>query len=117
MYDKHTLNIDIGECIKQARIDAGFTQQQLAELIGRSSPNLSAVERGAVGISNYALLRICDVLCVTTDAILLGINEASDISRIIKRLEHISPENLILVEDIINTLLKVVAANSASQNQ
>lgn len=116
MYDKHALNIAIGERIKHARTAAGYTQQQLAELIDMSPPNLSAVERGAVGISHSALLRICEALCVTTDTILRGTNEISDISHVVMRLGNISSENRRIIEEIINSSLKLIAVNNTSRN-
>ena len=111
MYEKHTLNRAIGERIKKARVEAGYTQQRLADLVGMSSQNLSAVERGAVGISFYMLLSICNTLSITTDSILCGTSHNSDVSRIVARLELLSPENLEIIEKLFYAAMELIASN------
>ena len=117
MYDKQALNRTIGERIKLARIEAGYTQQRLADLVGMSSQNLSAVERGVVGVSFPMLLSLCDALAVTTDSLLRGTIERSDVSRIVTRLETLSPENLDLIERLFNTAFELISINQAQHSQ
>lgn len=69
MKPKKAIHVEIGEDIKRAREQAGFIQERFAEMIGLGPKSLSAIERGASGISLSALRRspaqykvACDVM-------------------------------------------------------
>ena len=66
------LNIQIGERCRQARDASGYTQEQLAERINVSTQFLSDAERGITGMSVSTIIKLCTVLAVSTDFILLG---------------------------------------------
>lgn len=51
MKEKKEFNIEIGGRVKRAREASGLTQDRFAELIGMGTKNISAIERGTVGIS------------------------------------------------------------------
>lgn len=70
MKEKKDINIEIGNRIKKAREAAGLTQDRFAELIGMGTKNVSAIERGAVGVSLSSLQKICQVLSISGDDIL-----------------------------------------------
>ena len=52
----------IGKRIKLARIKADITQEQLAEILGVTTPYVSRLERGAKSINLKRLIEIADVL-------------------------------------------------------
>lgn len=52
----------IGKRIKLARIEADITQEQLAEILGVTTPYISRLERGAKSINLKRLMEIADVL-------------------------------------------------------
>ena len=72
MREKKDINIEIGGNIQVAREQAGYTQDTLSEMLGMTPNHLSAIERGASGISLEALQRLCRLLGVSSDRISLG---------------------------------------------
>ena len=62
MREKKDINIEIGGNIQVAREQAGYTQDTLSEMLGMTPNHLSAIERGASGISLEALQRLCRLL-------------------------------------------------------
>lgn len=65
-------NIEIGGRIRSAREDLGMTRDEFAEAVGISSQFASDLERGRMGASVETICRICQVLGITTDQLLLG---------------------------------------------
>ena len=55
----------LGNNIRTARVQSGFTQTNLAERIGRSIASVSKYERGDCAIDSYTLCSIAEVLKVT----------------------------------------------------
>lgn len=111
MADKKEINIVIGANIKKARERAGMTQEQLSECIGMGVKNLSAVERGSVGISLTSLKKVCSILHVSSDELIFGNQELNDISAMCSRLERLTPAQFGIVEDV---LLKIMDAFTIS---
>lgn len=60
----------IGNKMLELRKKAGFTQAELAEKAGLSDRTYADIERGNVNMRIETLLRICDALHITPDAIL-----------------------------------------------
>lgn len=108
MQEKKELNIEIGARIKTEREKAGLTQERFSELIGLGPKSVSAFERGTVGISFSTLKKICQVLSVSSDAILFGQSQKNqnDLSELISRLERLSPRQYAITEEILFKLLE-----------
>jgi len=70
--DRKTLRV-IGQNVQKARVEAGLTQECLAELIGVHWKTLSGVERGLfpIGVAHFA--SITQHLKVSADQLLKGI--------------------------------------------
>ena len=103
------LNIQIGERCRQARDAAGYTQEQLAELIDVSTQFLSDAERGVTGMSVSTIIKLCTVLSVSTDFILLGQNSENNLDNalsIYSRIKHLSPQKQTLIEEMTNLMIK-----------
>ena len=109
MADRKLENIQIGLRVKQAREAAGLTQERLSELLDVTAQYLSSVERGAVGLSVPVLIRLCSVLLVSSDYILMGETEYSDVTSISARLSRLPPEHVNNVEDILNRYMEGIA--------
>lgn len=105
--DKKEINYEIGMRVKIARERAGYTQERFAEKIDRSVQYISDLERGKTGPSIQTLIRICDVLCVTTDFLILGketkVQSNNDILEIPITL---TDEERKILNDGINVLLR-----------
>lgn len=112
MQEKKKLNIEIGNRIKQARENAGLTQDRFSELIGMGTKSISAVERGTVGISLSALKKICRVLSVSSDELLFGSKSENSAQELAARLERLTPEQFEITNDILNKLLEAFALSN-----
>lgn len=106
MQTKKDIDTLVGQNIKREREKAGYTQERFSELIGIGPKSLSAIERGTVGISLSLLLRITNLLGISTDCILLPTQDKNDIEDLSERMRHLSPRQFILVRDVINKLLE-----------
>jgi len=109
MVKKKEENIQIGLRVKRSREAAGMTQEQLSELLDVTPQYLSGVERGAVGLSVPVLMRLCSILLVSSDYILTGDMEYSDVTSITARLSRLPSEHIHNVEEILNRYVEGVA--------
>ena len=110
MKKKKELNVAIGTHIQTAREAAGLTQEQLAELLPMATTNLSSVECGTVGISLKTLVRICEILSVSSDTILFGETEKNDAGQLAARLERLPPAQFRIAENMLNALFAAFAS-------
>lgn len=69
---KKQLNMQIGQRIRERRKFMGLSAEQLAERADISTKQLRAIESGKRGMSFISLINICDILCISTDYIILG---------------------------------------------
>ena len=109
MREKKQLNIDMGRRVRQAREAAGLTQERFAELVGISPQNVSCVERGLAGVSLTVLRRMCEILQVSSDFLLIGTSTDNDADAIAQRLRRLPPEQFRVVQEVINSLLELTA--------
>ena len=109
MKEKREIDVQIGAQIKNAREAAGYTQEKLAEIIQMGTKNISAIERGLVGVSVSKLRKICQALFISSDTLLMDKQEGIDIEKLdflIERLKQLSPQQLELAVDINNKLFQ-----------
>lgn len=109
MVERKEENVQIGGRLKAAREAAGYTQERLAELVDVSAQFISGVERGAVGLSVSILIKICGVLLVSADTVLLGDATPSDTSGIVARLSRLPAEHVKNAEELLNLYLEGIA--------
>lgn len=77
---KKEINIQIGERVHSAREKAHMSREQLAEELNISSLFLGYIECGQKGMSLTTLKNLCTILGVSSDYILLGIDD-TDINK------------------------------------
>ena len=53
---------EIGRVIKEARIEKGLSQKQLAHAVSMKQPDVSKVEEGKKNITLFTLIRLCKTL-------------------------------------------------------
>lgn len=106
MTEKKELNVLVGINIKRQREKAGYTQDQFSEMLGIGSKSLSAIERGVVGVSLSTLLKICDILSVSSNTILRENSVKNNIQNITDQLEQLTPSQLEIATDMLNKLIK-----------
>ena len=103
---KKELNVIVGTNIKREREKAGYTQDQFSEMLGIGSKSLSSIERGVVGVSLTLLLKICEILHISANVLLLERTRENDTSGILSQLEQLSPEQFDIATEMITILLK-----------
>lgn len=113
MAKKQEIDILVGRNIKRERMKAGYTQEAFSEMIGIGTKSLSAIERGTVGVSLSTLLKICKVLSISSNSLLFENSHKNDVQAIAERLEHLTPEQVAIANDI---LCKVLAAFALSDS-
>ena len=109
MREKKSINVEVGRRVRQAREAAGLTQERFAELIGISPQNVSCVERGLAGVSLTVLRRMCEILRVSSDFLLLGEGADNDAEALARRLGQLPPEQFRVVREVINSVLELTA--------
>lgn len=110
--EKKDINVQIGRQIKKAREAAGYTQDGFAELIQMGTKNVSAIERGLVGVSTATVRKICKALFIASDTLIMDEPDELDIEKLdfcLERMRHLSKEQYSLALDIINKLFEVFA--------
>ena len=126
--EKKEIDKHIGQQIKTARKAAGFSQEKFAEMIGMGPKNVSAIERGVVGVSILAIKKICKILGVSSDSLIMDKaddkavttdNAAIKINKITERLKSLPPQQLEITINIINKILEayILSAKIISSDQ
>ena len=106
MREKKDINIEIGGNIQVAREQAGYTQDTLSEMLGMTPNHLSAIERGASGISLEALQRLCRLLGVSADRIIFGTDDPeAEALALARRISDIKPEYRQQVQELLSAIL------------
>jgi len=105
------INVTVGANIKREREKAGYTQDQFSEMLGIGSKSLSSIERGVVGVSLTTLLKICEILHVSANVILLERSHKNDLEGILTQLERLSPEQFDIASEMFGALLKAFSMN------
>ena len=82
--------VKIGQRIQIRRKQRGYTQEQLAELMNVSIQMVSNLERGNKAIRIDNLIKLSEILEVSTDYILTGKETADDIEALNTRIEQLS---------------------------
>ncbi|MCB7341851.1 helix-turn-helix domain-containing protein [Blautia obeum] len=74
---KKDLNVQIGQRVRSARKQAHLSREALAEKLDISTLFLGYIECGQKGMSLSTLQKLCQVLGVSSDFILMGIDDDS----------------------------------------
>ena len=90
--------------IRKAREDMGYTREQFAEKLDVSVSYLAELERGRTGISVKMLIKVCNVLGLSSDYVLFGSQRAEDELRL-DAIHRIDEKYLPLLDRMIEELL------------
>lgn len=99
---------EIGLRIHNRRRELGLTQEQLAELMDVSIQMISNLELGKKAIRPENLAKLCRVLDISADYILLGIRSETELSRLTSKIASLSHEDQNCIEIIADRLLSKV---------
>ena len=97
---------EIGERISRRRKLMGLTQEQLAEKMDVSIQMISNLERGIKAIKIDNLVRLSEILNVSTDYILTGHQSPGDMDSLSKQIRQLPNESKGLIELIVSYYLR-----------
>lgn len=101
----------MGNRILLRRRELNLTQEQLAEKAGISYQIVSSAERGAKAIRPENLVKISIALDISTDYLLTGIMGESERLSIAKNIDQLSPTQLSIINEIIESTIKLCLDN------
>ncbi|MCH5192431.1 MAG: helix-turn-helix transcriptional regulator [Oscillospiraceae bacterium] len=107
---KNSLNVEIGSRVRQQRKLIGYTREQFAEALDISERFAADIELGNRGMSFSTLIRLCNLLSVSSDYILMGKEPEAerDHSAIDKLLSSIDDKYIPYTEDLLKILVKII---------
>ena len=103
------LNKKIGARIRRQREFLGLTREELCNFVAISPQFLSEIERGVKGVSAEMLYNLCKGLGASADYVLMGREQASDVSGIMSLLATLDEKYMPLAEDILKTFYKAIS--------
>jgi len=109
MRQRKDINLQIGANIQALRDVAGYTQDELSELIGITPNHLSAIERGVSGISLENLQKLCRILGVSSDCIIFGTMPDNEEMTIAHKIASIDAKYQKQVKKVLSALLEMSA--------
>ena len=93
---------DIGYRINKRRKELNLTQEALAEKMDVSIQMISNLELGKKAIRPENLIKLCNCLNVSSDYILMGVNNISNGSELSKKIKLLSASDQMLVERLVD---------------
>ena len=97
---------EIGKRINARRRELGLTQETLAERMEVSVQMISNLELGKKAIRPENLIKLCDVLGVSSDYVLRGVRTQWETAGFIEKYNRLSVENQRLIEQLTENLIK-----------
>lgn len=99
---------EVGQRIRDQRELLGYTRENFAEALGITTKFCSDIELGIKGMSIQTLFNISHILKITTDYILGGDDNESNVAPVVDMLKTCSPEKLKYAKDIIKSFVLAV---------
>ena len=93
---------EIGIRIAERRKELKLTQEQVAEGMNVSIQMISNIERGNKAIKIENLLKLCDILKVSTDYILTDRRTNDDFDNLISKISQLSESDYKMIEMLID---------------
>lgn len=97
---------EIGSRVSARRRELRFTQEQLAERMEVSPQMISNLEKGKKAIRPENLLRLSEVLCISTDYILTGRRSEAETSDAFLRFSQLNARHQRIIEELIDSLIE-----------
>jgi len=102
------LNFALGNRVKLLREHLGISRKELSEMVDISEYFLIEIEGGRKGVSNVTLCRFAKALCTTTDYLLIGREDFSDVTNLATMLSTLEPPLVDGAEKILKAYLYAV---------
>lgn len=101
----------MGKRILDRRKQMRLTQEELAERAGVTSQMISTAELGKKAMRPENIIKICSVLEISTDYLLLGNVTENDISLLVDKISGLTPVQYRHLEDIIDSFVTALQEN------
>ncbi len=111
--EKRELMKDIGKNVRSIRNERKLTQEQLAEMVDRTTSAITRVETGNRMMSVESLVAVANALGVSCDALVHGTDGMVSIENIIRLLQGQPQETIARVERILRVCLEEFSADRA----
>lgn len=105
-------NIKMGNAIKKFRNAKGLTGESLAEIVNREPETIRQIEAGTSSTVLPTLLAICRALDTTPSNLMAGDlnkslnNRSSEYIELLELIDQLSPREISILEDVVNTMIK-----------
>lgn len=102
--------IEFGNRLKKYREQRHLTQAKLAEMVGTNQKHLSRIECGYHSVNFTTIVAIAKALNISIDSLVMDFDNKpneSTIQDILNEIRGMSPKQLELLKDNINTLKKL----------
>ena len=99
----------IGQRIRKHRERSRLSQEQLAERADVSSQTISTAETGKKRLRVENIIKICEVLEISPDYLLLGEISPQDLIILSEKLSQLTPGQYRHLEDIIDSYISVLS--------
>ena len=93
---------EMGQRIMVRRKALQLTQEELAERLGVSTQMISNLELGKKAIRPENLARVCEILRVSADFILTGMDARTKVNEVAEKLLQLTDGQLLMVSDMID---------------
>ena len=93
---------EMGQRIMVRRKALQLTQEELAEQLGVSTQMISNLELGKKAIRPENLARVCEILRVSADFILTGMDAKTKVNEVAEKLLQLTDGQLLMVSDMID---------------
>ena len=93
---------EMGQRIMVRRKALQLTQEELAERLGVSTQMISNLELGKKAIRPENLARVCEILRVSSDFILTGMDARTKVNEVAEKLLQLTDGQLLMVSDMID---------------
>ena len=99
----------IGQRIRKPRERSRLSQEQLAERADVSSQTISTAETGKKRLRVENIIKICEVLEISPDYLLLGEISPQDLIILSEKLSQLTPGQYRHLEDIIDSYISALS--------
>lgn len=96
--------------IRKAREEAGYTRERFAEMLDVSVSYMAELERGRTGLSLKTLVKICNILGLSADYVLFGIERDED-KVLLDKIHRIDGKYMPVLNSLIQELLALQGGN------
>lgn len=95
----------MGDRLFERRRQLRLTQEEVAEKAGVTSQMISTAELGKKALRPENIIKLCMVLEISTDYLLLGKVGGGDLSLLSEKISKLSPTQYRYLEEIVNSFI------------